>query len=110
MNISSIIVRVDKKYWKDIKISLDEIDGVEVHIFDEENALAIVTITADSAAYEIEKLGQIERIVGVIGANMHYSYSEESQDRLSDEEILAHIEKIEDAKEIRYKGSVNNWI
>lgn len=110
MNISSVIIKADKKCWDRLKVDIGKIDGVQTHIFDKESDLIIVTITADNTDQEITRLGQIERLPGVIGVNMHYSYSEEGQDRLSDEEILAHIEKIEDAKEIRYKGSVNNWI
>ncbi|PAF48225.1 hypothetical protein BKH41_05795 [Helicobacter sp. 12S02232-10] len=110
MNISSIIVKVDLNHWEKVISDLRLLDGVEVHICDKESTIIILTITAEDVGKEIARLKDIEQIQGVLSANMHYSYSEEEFKILSAQEVSKNIEKSEDAKEIRYKGSVSSWL
>lgn len=74
MNISSIVVKVLPENAEKLIGQFKESDVCEFHLY--ENGNIIVTIEGDSADEEIQKLKQIERISGVISAQMIYTYCE----------------------------------
>ncbi|PAF44431.1 hypothetical protein BJI48_02590 [Helicobacter sp. 11S02596-1] len=111
MNVSSIIIKIDWNHYENVISELGLLEGIEVHICDEATASIIVSITAVDVSGEIARLKDIEKITGVLSANMHYSYSEEELEKnISTQKMLENIEKSQDAKEIRYKGNVGSWL
>ncbi|PAF41116.1 chaperone NapD [Helicobacter sp. 11S03491-1] len=110
MNISSIIIKVDSKYWDKVMMALGCIDGVEVSLCDLKVATIIAVISAQDVGKEIESLQKIEQIQGVLSAKMHYSYSEEEFEKpLQPHQLAQKIENI-DAKNVRYRGSISSWL
>jgi periplasmic nitrate reductase NapD len=83
MNLSGIVVICRPESMDAVAEALVELPGVEVHYQDENQGKIIVVQEAPSIAAEVDGLGRIKALPGVILADMLYHYFEE------DPEILA---------------------
>lgn len=108
MNISSVIVRVDKNKINNIIASLKNINCVDIGLISEENAAIIVTIESDTISDELKILKSIEILDGVINANMHYSYVED--EIINDLETLNNYHFDENFIKKDYSGDINKAI
>ncbi len=76
VNISGILVQTKADEVEKVVVRLQESGLCEVYTHDELGRIVIV-IEGSGIEEEISKLKQIEKIAGVITADMHYSYSED---------------------------------
>lgn len=109
MNISSAIVYT--KDAKNVVRGIGEIAGCEVHLCDADKGIIIVSIEAESVEKEMEILECINRLDGVVEANMHYSYSEEELERARaniSSEVSPILDEQTPLEQVRYSGSVYN--
>lgn len=109
MNISSIIIHVSNP--QKVKEEIAKIKGCEIALSDEQKQVMIAVIEAENVNAEMEILGQISSIDGVIEANMHYSYAEEELEKAREEistEISKNLSDEVGVDEISYSGSVYN--
>ena len=83
MNISSIIVQTNPEFIDSIVKELKSATYCEYALHDEKGRI-IVTIEAEGVEQELENLRQIEKIEGVMAANMHFLYSEDELDKERD--------------------------
>jgi len=110
MNISSVIVAINKLTLKPILEKISRIEGCEVPLFVKDKL--IVTIEAPNSESEVSKLKEIESIDGVISARMAYAYSEEELDAVRQKIELAGDspewlnEDNIDVKDIPYSGKL----
>jgi len=88
MNISSIVVQTLPKFLDQVVKDLKECKVCDYHLHDEKGRV-IITIEGEGVSEELEKLRVIEAIPHVIAADMQMAYSED--------ELDAHMEKINDA-------------
>jgi nitrate reductase NapD len=78
MNLSSLIIQVQKQKVPFVVDTLKSIDGCESHYQDDQQI--IITIESDDLDQELVKVKQIEKIPGVIGTKMTYFYNETELD------------------------------
>ena len=76
MNVSGILVQAKAENVEDVVKRLEDSGICDVYTHDELGRI-IVTIDGDGIDEEIEKLNELQKIDGVITADMHYSYSED---------------------------------
>ncbi|MFV0480500.1 MAG: chaperone NapD [Campylobacteraceae bacterium] len=111
MNISSIVVSTLPKNIEKVIERLKKIPHVDYHFHDEMGRI-IVTIEAKNVSDEIAVLHKIEKVEGVISADMSYSYAEEELEKeraligKNDKKIIKDLNTEQDANDISYKGSV----
>ncbi len=85
MNISSIVVQVNRDNYDKLTELLKESDLCDYHFGDKEKGKIIVTIEGKDVGEEIEKLVKIQQMPRVIAADMMQTYQED----MLDEEIEA---------------------
>lgn len=111
MNISGILVQVKPENIEKVINSIKTTDFCEYHMHDEKGRI-IVTIEGEGVEEEIGKLKQLQRVEGVIAADMMYAYAEDELDK-----IRAELDKNKDlpgwlndpdatAADIRYNGDL----
>jgi nitrate reductase NapD len=88
MNISSIVVQTVPKFLSEVVESLKNSDACDYHMHDEKGRI-IITIEGADVSEELKKMKVIEMIPHVISAEMQMAYSED--------ELNAHMEKLENA-------------
>lgn len=74
MNVSSAVVKVKEGQLESVKLKLHEVENCEVHI--SEGQKIIIVIEAKSIDEEVACIRKIERLEGVLAAQVVYSYSE----------------------------------
>jgi len=79
-NISSIVIRCNPEELEDVKQRVEEANVCDVHMTDEKGYI-VVTVEGDGIEEEIRKLRVIQKLKGVLAADMIYSYSEEELDK-----------------------------
>ncbi len=84
MNISGILVQTRPERVIGLVEEIKASDICEYHVHDELGRI-IVTLEEVSTEKEIEKLKMLQKLKGVIAADMMYSYSEEELDGLRDD-------------------------
>ena len=89
MNISSIVIRCNPKSLDDVKKRVEDTGMCDIHLVDERGYI-IVTIEGEGIDEEVFKMKTLQKVPGVISADMIYSYSEEELDKARDQ-----FEKIE---------------
>ena len=82
MTLSGIVVMCPPERTHALAATLAELPGVEVHYQDEDQGKIIVVQEAPSIAAEIDGLGRIKALPGVILADMLYHYFEEDPEIL----------------------------
>lgn len=111
MNISSIIIRIHPEKWDQAIQAISKIPNVEISIQDEQKSVLIAIIQANSTDLELSALNEISRTIGVISANMHLSYNEESFRNCALESgKIAELIDTTPIENIRYNGDVNNFL
>ena len=114
MNISSIIIKTNDKYYSQVFTKLAEADFCEIHFHD--NNKIIVTIEGVSTDEEISKLKKIELIKGVVSAEMVFAYSEDEleieREKIEMADNVPHWLNDETvmAEQIKYKGDLKKKI
>lgn len=109
MNISSIIIYANN--LSEVREEIEKIKGCEIALSDEGKQVLIAVIEAENINLEMEILGKISSIDGVIEANMHYSYAEEELQRAKEGISTAISKNLSDevgVDEVSYSGSVYN--
>ena len=111
MNISGILVQTRSERVEGLVEEL-KISGIcEYHQHDELGRI-IVTLEEENTEKEIEQLKKLQKLDGVIAADMIYSYSEEELDQLRDDidqggKIPEWLNDPDaDAKDIKYSGDL----
>lgn len=89
MNLSSLVVYARENKANDVVAALDQSDFCKVHTFEDEKI--IITMEAEDASEEMQKIRQVEAVSGVLGAYVAYTYCEEELDRERDK-MLQHGE------------------
>lgn len=74
MSVSGILVRTRSDRMSRLATSLGELPGVRVHQQDPENGRLVVTLEAGSVDEEIEGLRRIQKMPGVISADLVYHW------------------------------------
>ncbi|HIP62281.1 MAG TPA: nitrate reductase [Sulfurovum sp.] len=82
MNISSIVVQVNRDNYDKLVELLENSDLCDYHFGDKQKGKIIVTIEGEDVSEEIKKLTAIQAMPRVIAADMMQTYQE---DMLSDE-------------------------
>ena len=77
MNISSIVVQCHQKDFEDVKKWCEESDICDYHFGDISKGKIIVTIEGKGVEEEIAKLTTIQKVPGILAADMMMSYQEE---------------------------------
>ncbi len=77
MNISSIVVQVKPKNYEYVKDTLEKSALCDYHFGDSTKGKMVVTIEGENVDEEIKKLVEIQKIEGVIAADMMQTYQEE---------------------------------
>ncbi|WP_169973156.1 MULTISPECIES: chaperone NapD [unclassified Campylobacter] len=114
MNISSVIVHVkDENLIDEILNSLRKMSQCEVIAY--ENAKIVALISVDNFEDELETFKVMERINGVAGVAMVYSYQEDLEgdlQRLKESGKLSEVLTNDDmqARDIVYSGSVHHKV
>ncbi len=111
MNISSIVVQVRSQRYDEVKEALEVSGLCEYHFGDQEKGKIIITIEGNGVEEEIKKLVAIQKIPGVIAADMMQTYQEELDQAIKELEAAEGVpqmlqdETIE-AKDIVYHGDL----
>ena len=111
MNISSIIVKINSKKWDEAIDMITKIPHVEIALQDRQKESLIAIIEAPDTNLEIKALNSINTTPGVISANMHLSYNEDSFESCVLE--AGEIAKLIDTtpiEDIRYNGDINTFL
>lgn len=114
MNISSVIVHIkDENLMDDILNSLRKMSECEVVAY--ENLKIVALISVENFEDELETFKAMERINGVAGVAMVYSYQEDLEgdlERLKASGKLSEVLTNEDmqARDIVYSGSVHHKV
>jgi len=111
MNVSGILVQTKTVNTKKVIEQIKEADYCDYHMHDEKGKI-VVTIEGKDVSEEIAKLRLLEKIEGVISADMVYAYSEDELDK--EREKLASGTKLPDwlnnpdakPEDIRYNGDL----
>lgn len=112
MNISSIVVQVNRDNYDKLTALLKESEICDYHFGDKEKGKIIITIEGKDVGEEIEKLVQIQQMPRVIAADMMQTYQE---DMLDEEIEKLHAEGVVpemlndddlDVKDIVYHGDL----
>lgn len=110
-NVSSLVVLCAQKDIKSLWGKINAIKGAECHYKDESGKI-IVTLESQSIEEEIKLLKQIERLKGVLSAQMIYAYHSTELETLREEiQKQDRIPKVlreeqTSANEITYSGDV----
>lgn len=111
MNISSVVVKVLPKNLESVVERLKNSDFCDYY-FSDPKGIVIVTLEGEGVSEEIQKLKLIEKVEGVLSAEMVYSYAEEELEenmKLIKNGVPEVLNKnIENAKDIVYGGDVRN--
>lgn len=83
MNISGILVQCKPENSERIIAEIQASDICEYHMHDEKGKI-IVTIEGEGVEEEIGKLKRLQKIKGVIAADMMYAYAEDELDQIRD--------------------------
>ncbi len=112
MNISSIVVQVKSENYIEVKEALEASGLCEYHFGDQEKGKLIITIEGQDVEEEIKKLVAIQKIPGVLAADMMQTYQEDQLDeeikRLEAEDPVPEVLSNEniDIKDIVYHGDL----
>lgn len=105
MNISSVVINVDKKYIDVAKESIATLDGCEVVASNEVKIVAL--INAKNLDDELAKFKSIEKLKHVVSVVMVYSYQEDIEDALSQNAINSFLDDDSlDTKNVKYSGDI----
>lgn len=108
MNISSVIVKIDKESIEEIVQNIAKIEFVEIGLISKENSVIIIAIECERVEQELKILKLIEQTKGVISASMHYSYIED--ELTTDIQNLNNYTFNESSIKKVYSGDVNSTI
>ncbi len=111
MNISGILVQTKVENTEKVIIQIKAADCCDYHMHDEKGKI-VVTIEGADVSEEIAKLRILEKMDGVISADMVYAYAEDELDQ--EREKLAKGNKIPDwlndpnakPEDIKYNGNL----
>ena len=112
MNISSIVVQVNRDNYDKLTELLKESEICDYHFGDKEKGKIIVTIEGKDVSEEIEKLVKIQSMPRVIAADMMQTYQEdmlsEEIEKLNEEDPVPAMlnDDTIDAKDIVYHGDL----
>ncbi len=112
MNISSVIIKTRSTYFNKIVEILTNSNLCEVHA--SENQKIVITLEGKNTEEEINKLKQIEKMEGVVSAEMVYAYSEDEleKERNKIEQATQVPEWLNNenikAEQIKYKGDLRS--
>ena len=111
MNISSIVVQVLPKNYDALKEELEASGICDYHFGDKEKGKMIVTIEGEGVEEEITKLVAIQKITGVIAADMMQTYQEELEDaikELEEADVVPNMLNMDsvDVRDIIYNGDL----
>ena len=112
MNISSIVVQVNRNNYDKLTELLKESEICDYHFGDKEKGKIIVTIEGKDVGEEIEKLVKIQSMPRVIAADMMQTYQEdmlsEEIEKLNEEDMVPAMlnDDTIDAKDIVYHGDL----
>lgn len=111
MNISGILVQTKPENTERVIEDIKNSNFCDYHMHDEQGKI-VVTIEGDGVSEEIAKLHQLEKIKGVISADMVYAYAEDelNQERAKLEKGAKIPEWLNDPEakpeDIRYNGDL----
>ena len=110
MTLSSCVIRCRPEELEDVKKRVEEAGVCDIHIVDEKGYI-VVTIEGENIEEEVSKFAILEKLPGVLSADMIYSYSEEELDALREDveiegKVPEILEKDVDAKDIVYHGDL----
>ena len=110
MTLSSCVIRCRPDELEDVKKRIEEAGVCDIHIVDEKGYI-VVTIEGENIEEEVSKFAILEKLPGVLSADMIYSYSEEELDALREDveiegKVPEILEKDVDAKDIVYHGDL----
>jgi len=110
MTISSIVVQTKPENLETLVETLKESDLCEYHLHDEKGRI-VITLEGENVGQEVEKLGKIQKIKGIISAEMVYSHSEDELEKLRDDIETAPTPEWlnssdNDASKIKYNGDL----
>jgi nitrate reductase NapD len=112
MNISSIVVQVKSENYDQVKRDLEASGLCEYHFGDQAKGKLIITIEGADVEEEIRKLVAIQKLPGVLAADMMQTYQEDQLDeeirRLEAEDPVPEVLSNEDIKieDIVYHGDL----
>lgn len=72
MNICGVLVHANPRKLGDVVASLQELDGVEVHMSAEDSARVVVTVEDTPQGPAINSLTAIHKLEGVVSAALIY--------------------------------------
>ena len=73
-NVSSAVIFCKSEDVENLKKEVEKIKGVEAHFSDVENGKFVITIESSCIDEEIKSLKEVEKIQGIVSAQMIYSY------------------------------------
>ena len=82
MNVSSIVVQCRQENFDKVKEWCEESDLCDYHFGDKEKGKIIITIEGEGVSEEIGKLTKIQKVPGIITADMMMSYQEELDEEI----------------------------
>lgn len=80
MNISGILVQTKAENTEQVVERIKDADYCDYHMHDESGKI-VVTIEGKDVSEEIAKLSRLQKMEGVVSAEMMYAYSEDELDK-----------------------------
>ena len=110
MTLSSCVIRCKPQEIEDVKKRVEDAKVCDIHMVDESGYI-IVTIEGENIEDEVSKFAVLEKLPGVLSADMIYSYSEEELEALREDldmqdPVPEILEKDVDASQIVYHGDL----
>lgn len=110
MNISSIVVKTTQEDYLSVRAQIEQIEGCEIYIEDNQSQQIIVVLEAPSTQEEIAINKHLESLKGVVSANMHYTYQEDELNaelKTNEQGICEFLNNTSiPAEQMNYAGSV----
>ena len=79
INVCGVLVFTQPKYLDDVKLNLEQIEGVEVHAVTG-NGRLVVTVEKDDQQQTGDVLNKVQTLDHVISASMVYQYFDQEND------------------------------
>ncbi len=110
MNISSIIVKTQPKYYNEVWGNLKKSGLCDMHFGEKNKGIIIITIEGECVEEEINKIRCIKKMPFIISANMHMSYCAEEIEKMKEnidfKKTVKELNKEKPLEKIQYFGSL----
>ncbi|MCE3038160.1 chaperone NapD [Helicobacter anatolicus] len=111
MNISSIIIKAKQEKWEEILLAINAIANAEVALHEKDKSIIIATIEANDTQEEIQILQKIQKIHGILSADMHLTYSESDlKDCKMQADKIAELIDTTPIESMHYSGDIKKFL